>query len=130
VTSSTTHRGGLGRRILLAGAAAALSACWGLEAPPATNVSGNDGRLQHGGPDATGTPVVLRDAAGNPIQRGSLVPYSPQQTCGGTCHDVATITQGYHFQQGRTNADRTLRVSDAFNPAKRWLLSDGMYGKT
>jgi hypothetical protein len=100
-----------------------------METPPATTTSGDDGRLQHGGPDALGAPIVLRDAAGNAIQRGSTTPYSPERTCGG-CHDVATITQGYHFQQGRTNADRTLRVSDAFNPVKSWLLSDGMYGKT
>jgi hypothetical protein len=78
---------------------------------------------------ATTADIILKDGGGNPIARGSTTPYSPEQTCGG-CHDVATITQGYHFQQGRTNADGTMRVSDAFNPKKPWLLSDGMYGKT
>jgi hypothetical protein len=78
---------------------------------------------------AAGGGILLKDAAGDALAPGSTAPYSPEKTCGG-CHDVATITQGYHFQQGRTNADRSMRVSDSFNPKKPWLLSDGMYGKT
>ena len=78
--------------------------------------------------------VSLRDAAGNPLTSTSTVPYSPEQTCGGFCHDVSLITQGYHFQQGRAAPSAAgylvMRVSDDFNPAKSWLLSDGMYGKT
>ncbi len=73
--------------------------------------------------------IVLRDGAGNAIAPGSTVPYSPEKTCGG-CHDVSVITRGYHFQQGRTDATNQLVVSDTFNPAKPWLLSTGMYGKT
>jgi hypothetical protein len=88
--------------------------------------------------------VPLRDIAGNAIQAGSKTPYSPERTCGG-CHDVALITQGYHFQQGRTNGAAALQVSDTFlgamigaydasGNATRgtgawWKQSDGMYGK-
>lgn len=73
--------------------------------------------------------IVLRDAAGNTIARGSTTPFSPEQTCG-SCHDTAVITRGYHFQQGRTGPDNNLLVSDSYNPQKPWLLSPGMYGKT
>ena len=87
--------------------------------------------------------VTLRDAQGNAIASNSTVPYSPERSCG-SCHDVALITQGYHFQQGRTNGAAQIQVSDAFagslgydaitgNPLKGsgawWKLSDGMYGK-
>ena len=57
--------------------------------------------------------VTLRDAQGNPVASGSTVPYSPGRSCGG-CHDVALITQGYHFQQGRTDGAARIQVSDAF----------------
>ncbi|HSN92837.1 MAG TPA: hypothetical protein VLS93_16520 [Anaeromyxobacteraceae bacterium] len=73
--------------------------------------------------------VVLKDRAGNPIAVGSTVPYSPEATCGGSCHNVAKITEGYHFQQGYGTSNANRIVSDTFNPAKPWLLSDGMYGK-
>lgn len=82
--------------------------------------------------------VTLRDAAGTPVATSGL-PYSPERTCGG-CHDVATIAQGYHFQQGRTNALGDIQVSDTFagnlfvgtpgfGTGSWWKLSDGMYGK-
>ena len=78
--------------------------------------------------------VRLKDGSGNAVDSTSTVPYSPEQSCGGFCHDIDRITQGYHFQQGRTAPDASgsyvLRVSDSFNPVKDWLLSDGMYGKT
>ena len=112
--------------MLLAGAAAALTACWGLETPAPTGSSGNDGRLQHGGADAAGAPIVLRDAAGNALTASSTAPYSPRATCGDGvtgCHDFSTITMGYHFQQG------SQVVADNYNPTRSWLLSDGMYGK-
>ena len=87
--------------------------------------------------------IQLRDAAGNPVTSASTVPYSPEQSCGG-CHDLALITQGYHFQQGRTDGASRIQVSDTFggaigaydasnNPTKGtgawWKQSDGMYGK-
>lgn len=72
--------------------------------------------------------VTLKDRAGNPIPVGSTTPYSPEKTCG-TCHDTNLITQGYHFQQGKGFSNSDIRVSDNYNAAKPWLLSDGMYGK-
>lgn len=97
------------------------------------------------------TNITLRDATGAAITAGSTVPVSTERTCGG-CHasQWATITQGYHFQQGRTNGAGWLNVSDTFlgamigayanvagdadvEPTKGtgawWKLSDGMYGK-
>ena len=72
--------------------------------------------------------VVLRNRAGNPLAAGSTVPYSPEATCGG-CHDVAKITEGYHFQQGYGYSNTNRYVSDNYSPSKPWILSDGMYGK-
>ena len=49
-------------------------------------------------------------------------PYSPKKSCG-TCHGYATITQGYHFQQGFDE------MSDRYDAKRPWVLSPGMYGK-
>ncbi|MCX5820264.1 MAG: hypothetical protein NT047_10195 [Deltaproteobacteria bacterium] len=49
-------------------------------------------------------------------------PYSPKKSCGG-CHGYATITQGYHFQQGFDG------MSDRYDAKRPWVLSPGMYGK-
>lgn len=96
-------------------------------------------------------PITLKDATGADITSASTVPVSTEKTCGG-CHAASwsTITQGYHFQQGRTNGAGYLNVSDTFlgaligayanvagdadvEPTKGtgawWKLSDGMYGK-
>ena len=43
--------------------------------------------------------------------------------------DYDAITNGYHFQQGRTNAAGDIVMSDDFNLKKPWVLSSGMYGK-
>ena len=51
-----------------------------------------------------------------------------RRTCGG-CHDYERITNGYHFQQGRTNGDRKIVISDDFDQKSPWNLSSGMYGK-
>ncbi len=72
--------------------------------------------------------VNLRGYDGSIIAAGDNVPYSPKQSCG-TCHDYDQITQGYHFQQGRTDATGAIAVSDTFNATKPWILSAGMYGK-
>ncbi|WP_242339911.1 MULTISPECIES: hypothetical protein [Anaeromyxobacter] len=84
-------------------------------------------------------PITLKDAAGTPVAT-SARPYSSEKSCGG-CHDFGAITQGYHFQQGRTNAAGDLQVSDTFagdigagqtygiGTGAWWKLSDGMYGK-
>ncbi len=96
-------------------------------------------------------PITLKDATGADITATSTAPVSSERTCGG-CHasQWPTITQGYHFQQGRTNGAGYLNVSDTFlgalagayanvagdadvEPTKGtgawWKLSDGMYGK-
>jgi hypothetical protein len=114
--------------MFLASAAAALSACWGL-APPPSDTKGTDEGLTTYHSNPTNPPIVLRALSGQPIARGSTTPYSPERTCGG-CHAVDVVTRGYHFQQGRTDATNQIVVSDTFNPAKPWLLSAGMYGKT
>jgi hypothetical protein len=72
--------------------------------------------------------VELMDHQGNPIALDGNTPYSPRQTCGG-CHDYDMITNAYHFQQGRTDAQGRIVISDGFDSKKPWNLSDGMYGK-
>ena len=74
--------------------------------------------------------IVLKDRLGQPIALGSTEPYSPRQTCGGSCHDIDEIANGYHFQQGRTDADGAIAMADDFyQDGRKWLQSDGMYGK-
>lgn len=73
-------------------------------------------------------PVTLKGYDGATIAAGDNVPYSPKKSCG-TCHTYELITQGYHFQQGRTDANGAIAVSDTFNAAKPWILSAGMFGK-
>jgi formate dehydrogenase gamma subunit len=73
-------------------------------------------------------PIWLRNEAGeiiNPLTgQNAGDPYSPLQTCGASkCHDSAFITRGYHFQQGAE------RLSDGYDPARPWDLSNGMFGK-
>lgn len=124
--STTTTRRGWGETLLLALAATVTAACGGGTQEPELAPWRSSISTHH--TTETGGAVTLRDRLGNPIPVGSTTPYSPERTCGG-CHDYATVTQGYHFQQGygRSNTDRY--VSDDFNPSKPWLLSDGMYGK-
>jgi hypothetical protein len=98
-------------------------------------------------------PITLKDASGADITAASTTPVSVERTCGTAgCHGDrwSTITQGYHFQQGRTDGAGQLNVSDTFlgaligayasvagdadvEPTKGtgawWKLSDGMYGK-
>jgi hypothetical protein len=73
-------------------------------------------------------PIVLKGYGGKKLSMDSQEPYSPRQTCG-ECHEYDQITNGYHFQQGRTDASGKIVMSDTFNPKKPWILSDGMYGK-
>lgn len=73
--------------------------------------------------------IVLRDRLGAPLTVASTEPYSPRQTCG-ACHDVDEIANGYHFQQGRTDAFGDIQTKDDFFADGRpWLKSPGMYGK-
>ena len=72
--------------------------------------------------------IVLKGFDGSPLTADSKVPYSPKKTCG-ACHDYNQITNGYHFQQGRTDGTGKIVVSDTFNSKYSWNLSSGMYGK-
>jgi hypothetical protein len=72
--------------------------------------------------------IVLKGFDGNPLSLDSKIPYSPKKTCG-ACHDYDQISNGYHFQQGRTDGPGKIVISDTFDPKYRWNLSSGMYGK-
>lgn len=72
--------------------------------------------------------IILKGFDGNPLTIDSKIPYSPKRTCG-ACHDYDRITNGYHFQQGRTNGTKKIVISDTFDPKFSWNLSSGMYGK-
>jgi len=72
--------------------------------------------------------IVLRGFDGNPLTPESNLPYSPKKTCG-ACHDYNRITNGYHFQQGRTDGVGKIVASDAYDPKRPWNLSSGLFGK-
>jgi len=72
--------------------------------------------------------IVLKGFDGSPLAFESKIPYSPKKTCGG-CHNYDQITNGYHFQQGRTDGTGKIVISDTFDPKYPWNLSSGMYGK-
>jgi hypothetical protein len=72
--------------------------------------------------------IILRGYDGSPLTPDSEIPYSPKRTCG-ACHDYDRITNGYHFQQGRTDETGKIVISDTFDPKYHWNLSSGMYGK-
>jgi hypothetical protein len=72
--------------------------------------------------------IILEGFDGNPLSVDSKKPYSPRRTCG-RCHDYERISNGYHFQQGRTTGDRKIIISDTFDQKFPWNLSSGMYGK-
>jgi hypothetical protein len=72
--------------------------------------------------------IIVKGFDGNPLTIESKTPYSPKKTCGG-CHNYDQITNGYHFQQGRTDGMGKIVISDTFDPKYPWSLSSGMYGK-
>ncbi len=72
--------------------------------------------------------ILLRGYDGTPLTLESKIPYSPKKTCG-SCHDYDQITNGYHFQQGRTDGAGKIAIRDAFDPKYPWNLSSGMYGR-
>lgn len=97
----------------------------------AADVSYAAGRTSH-----SGGPVPLKGYGGDDLLAGAAEPYSPALTCTDRnpdyatgCHSYSRITNGYHFQQGRTDAAGTIVVSDTFNTVKPWILSTGMFGK-
>ncbi len=67
--------------------------------------------------------VWLKNELGDRItpQENRADPYSPKKTCG-ACHGYATITRGYHFQQGFD------AMSDRYDAKRPWVLSPGRYG--
>lgn len=75
-------------------------------------------------------PIPLRDTLGNVLLSGSTTPYSGQRTCAtGGCHDLAVITNGFKFQQGRTDTQGNIIVrDDFFNDGRWWQRSAGRYG--
>ena len=78
--------------------------------------------------DSVHKKIILKGFDGNPLTLASKAPYSPKKTCG-ECHDYDRISNGYHFQQGRTDGTREIIISDTFDPRYPWNLSPGMYGK-
>ena len=72
--------------------------------------------------------IVLRGFDGSPLTLESNLPYSPKKTCG-ICHDYNRITNGYHFQQGRTDGTRKIITSDTYDLKYPWSLSSGLFGK-
>lgn len=73
-------------------------------------------------------PFHLRDETGQIIDPvhgvNDSVPYSPRQTCGAEgCHDYATITQGYHFTQGKGES-----APSPLAERVAWALTPGNYG--
>jgi hypothetical protein len=63
--------------------------------------------------------IALRDSGGDTIEPGDrhALPFSVTQTCGGDCHDVATITRGWHF-------DAALPGVPPGRNGQPWLLVD------
>jgi hypothetical protein len=76
-------------------------------------------------------PFPLRDTFGNVIHIDSTVPYSGQQTCGANaCHDIARITNGLKFQEGRTDvAGNIIMKEDYFGDGRWWIRGGGRYGR-
>ncbi len=64
--------------------------------------------------------IELYDAQNNRISPESNRPYSPLMTCG-RCHDVETISHGFHFQAGRTDLELD-------RPGQPWVWSDPQTG--
>ncbi|MBU0718796.1 MAG: hypothetical protein KJ749_11150, partial [Planctomycetes bacterium] len=81
------------------------------------------------------TPIPLRDVLGNVLIAGVTEPYSPRQTCTGSCHahdlDSPTgIAGGYHFQEGRTDLDGNIIMGDDyFGDGRPWMQSPARYGR-
>jgi len=76
-------------------------------------------------------PIPLRDTLGNVLAVDSTVPYSGRQTCAGTCHihDIDVISNGFKFQQGRTDTDGHIIVKDDyFQDGRWWQKSPSRYG--
>ncbi len=84
--------------------------------------------VSEGSEESSHPEIILIDYDGNEISLESNVPYSPKNTCG-ECHDYEAITNAYHFQMGRTDAEGNIIVRDDMDSRNPWLISKGMYGK-
>ena len=74
-------------------------------------------------------PIPLKDTLGNVITVGSTRPYSGRHTCG-ECHDLNFVTNGFLFQQGRTDTDGDfIMKDDYYEDGRWWTKSSGRYGK-
>lgn len=76
-------------------------------------------------------PIPLRDTRGIILQPDSTAPYSGRQTCAGACHahDIDRISNGFKFQQGRTDLNGNIIVKDDyFGDGRWWQRSPGRYG--
>jgi len=75
-------------------------------------------------------PIPLRDTLGNVLTIESGMPYSGRQTCGaGACHDVARVSNGFKFQQGRTDlAGNVIMKNDFYGDGRWWIQGAGRYG--
>lgn len=83
------------------------------------------GQLSQNAPKLSHPSIVLKDDTGkNVLFTGK--PVSTRQTCGGDCHDYDFITNSFHFQQGKTEMDRTLLAA---HEIARFNVSPGMFGK-
>lgn len=77
-------------------------------------------------------PIPLRDVFGQILVLDSKAAFSGRETCAGSCHahDIDHITNGLHFQQGRTETSGVLAVGDdPFGDGRRWNFSRGRYGR-
>lgn len=76
-------------------------------------------------------PIPLRDTLGNLISADSTTPYSGRQTCAGSCHvhDISRISNGFKFQQGRTDTEGNIVMQDDFfQDGRTWQQSPGRFG--
>jgi len=75
-------------------------------------------------------PIPLRDTLGSAIVSGSTIPYSGRQTCGTAgCHNVDQVSNGFKFQQGRTDLQGNIIVGDdIFGDGRWWYRSPGRFG--
>lgn len=91
--------------ISAAAAALMLAVAWPGLAQPAKKTSALKAMLGDNSAGSRGQPahiIALRDPEGDTIQPEDRrpLPFSTRQTCGADCHDVATISRGWHFNAG------------------------------
>ncbi|MBU0717225.1 MAG: hypothetical protein KJ749_03175 [Planctomycetes bacterium] len=74
-------------------------------------------------------PMPLKDNLGEIITLNSTRPYSGRYTCGG-CHNAEVVTNGFLFQQGRTDTNgEFIMKDDYYDDGRWWTKSSGRYCK-